>query len=71
MRKKRRVFYDHHGTRERREYTKSDEKILEFMESHTDEFLFMSIGEVAKRLEVSEATISEQPDIWDTGTLRK
>ncbi|HJD29859.1 MAG TPA: MurR/RpiR family transcriptional regulator [Candidatus Blautia avicola] len=39
-------------------YTKSDEKILEFMESHTDEFLFMSIGEVAKRLEVSEATIS-------------
>ena len=39
-------------------YTKSDEKILEFMESYTDEFLFMSIGEVAKRLEVSEATIS-------------
>ena len=39
-------------------YTKSDEKILEFMESHTEEFLFMSIGEVAKRLEVSEATIS-------------
>ena len=39
-------------------YTKSDEKILEFMESHTDEFLFMSIGEVAKKLEVSEATIS-------------
>ena len=39
-------------------YTKSDEKILEFMESHTDEFLFMSIGEVAKCLEVSEATIS-------------
>ena len=39
-------------------YTKSDEKILEFMETHTDEFLFMSIGEVAKRLEVSEATIS-------------
>lgn len=39
-------------------YTKSDEKILEFMESHTDEFLFMSIGEVAKRLGISEATIS-------------
>ena len=39
-------------------YTKSDEKILEFMETHTDEFLFMSIGEVAKRLEISEATIS-------------
>lgn len=39
-------------------YTKSDEKILEFMETHTDEFLFMSIGEVAKRLKISEATIS-------------
>lgn len=39
-------------------YTKSDEKILEFMESHTEEFLFMSIGEVAKHLEISEATIS-------------
>ena len=34
-------------------YTKSDEKILEFMESHTDEFLFMSIVEVAKLLEAS------------------
>ena len=38
-------------------YTKSDEKILEFMESHTAEFLFMSSGAVAKRLDVSEATI--------------
>ena len=39
-------------------YTKSDLKIMEFIENYTDEFLFMSIGQLAKRLDVPEATIS-------------
>lgn len=39
-------------------YTKSDMKIMEFIENNTEEFLFMSIGQLAKRLEMSEATIS-------------
>lgn len=39
-------------------YTKSDLKIMDFVENNTEEFLFMSIGQLAKRLEMSEATIS-------------
>lgn len=39
-------------------YTKSDLKIMDFIENYTDEFLFMSIGQLAKRLDMSEATIS-------------
>ena len=39
-------------------YTRSDKKILEFIEESTEEFLFMSIGQLAERLEMSEATIS-------------
>ena len=39
-------------------YTKSDLKIREFIENSTEEFLFMSIGQLAQRLQVSEATIS-------------
>lgn len=39
-------------------YTKSDMKIRDFIENNTEEFLFMSIGQLAKRLEMSEATIS-------------
>lgn len=39
-------------------YTKSDMKIMEFIENNTDEFVFMSIGQLAKRLDMSEATIS-------------
>lgn len=39
-------------------YTKSDLKIMDFIENYTDEFLFMSIGQLAKRLNMSEATIS-------------
>lgn len=39
-------------------YTKSDLKIMDFIENHTEEFLFTSIGQLAKQLEMSEATIS-------------
>ncbi|WP_296140508.1 MurR/RpiR family transcriptional regulator [uncultured Anaerococcus sp.] len=38
--------------------TKSEIKILEFIETNHDEFLFMSIMELAQKLGVSEATIS-------------
>ena len=34
-------------------YTRSDKKILEFIEESTEEFLFMSIGQLAERLEMS------------------
>ena len=40
------------------ELTRADRKILEFIGSNTEEFLFMGIGQLARRLEVSEATIS-------------
>ena len=39
-------------------YTKSDLKIMDFIENYTDEFLFMSIGQLAERLGMSEATVS-------------
>lgn len=39
-------------------FTKSDMKIREFIENSSEEFLFMSIGQLARRLQVSEATIS-------------
>lgn len=38
--------------------TKSEIKVLEFIQTNHDEFLFMSIMEVANKLDVSEATIS-------------
>lgn len=40
------------------ELTRADRRILEFIGSHTDEFLFMGIGQLARRLEISEATVS-------------
>lgn len=40
------------------ELTRADRKILEFIGSNTEEFLFLGIGQLAERLEVSEATIS-------------
>ena len=39
-------------------YTKSDRRIMDFVEDYTDEFLFMSIGQLAERLGMSEATVS-------------
>ena len=38
--------------------TKSDRRIMDFVEDYTDEFLFMSIGQLAERLGMSEATVS-------------
>lgn len=40
------------------QYTKSDLKIIEYIECRTDDFLYMSIGQLAEALEMSEATIS-------------
>lgn len=40
------------------EYTKAEQKILEYISSHTEAFLFMPIGQLAAQLEVSDATIS-------------
>ena len=31
-------------------YTKSDRRIMDFVEDYTDEFLFMSIGQLSGRL---------------------
>lgn len=39
-------------------YTKAEEKIMDFIENNTDDFLFMNIGQVAKTLGVSDATVS-------------
>ena len=39
-------------------YTKSDLRILEYIENHTEEFLLMSIGQLAAQLRMSEATVS-------------
>ncbi len=38
--------------------TNTEQKILEFIEENREEFLFMSIGQVAVQMEVSEATVS-------------
>lgn len=40
------------------QYTKSDLKIIEYIEGRTEDFLYMSIGQLAEALEMSEATIS-------------
>lgn len=40
------------------ELTKTDRRILDFISGHPEEFLFSSIGQLAERLQVSEATIS-------------
>ena len=44
---------------------------MDFVEDYTDEFLFMSIGQLAERLGMSEATVSRCADIWDTGISRR
>lgn len=38
--------------------TKSESKVLEFIETKKDEFVFMTINEVAEALNVSDATVS-------------
>lgn len=38
--------------------TPAEQKLLEFIEGNREEFLFMTIGQLAARMEVSEATIS-------------
>ena len=40
------------------EFTKADGQIMEFITSHPDEFLFMSIGQLARHLGLSDATVS-------------
>ena len=38
--------------------TPAERKLLEYIEGNREEFLFMTIGQLAAKLEVSEATIS-------------
>ena len=38
--------------------TPAEHRLLEFIEGNREEFLFMTIGQLAKRMDVSEATIS-------------
>ena len=38
--------------------TPTERRLLEFIESHREEFLFMTIGQLSADLGVSEATIS-------------
>lgn len=38
--------------------TPTEQRLLEFIEGNREEFLFMTIGQLSQRLEISEATIS-------------
>ena len=40
------------------ELTKSEQRILEYINTNTEAFLFQSIGQLAERLDISEATVS-------------
>lgn len=40
------------------ELTRAEQKILDYINTNTDAFLFSSIGELARRLELSDATVS-------------
>lgn len=52
-------------------YTKSDLKIMDFIENYTDEFLFMSIGQLAKRLDMSKRPSPDSQDISAIPILKK
>ena len=40
------------------ELTRAEQKILDYINTNTDTFLFSSIGQLAQRLEISDATVS-------------
>ena len=40
------------------ELTRAERRILEYINTNTDSFLFLSIGQLAEKLEVSDATVS-------------
>ena len=40
------------------ELTRAEQKILDYINTNTDAFLFSSIGQLAERLEISDATVS-------------
>ena len=40
------------------ELTRAEQKILDYINTNTDAFLFSSIGQLAQRLELSDATVS-------------
>ncbi len=40
------------------ELTRAEQRILEYINTNTDTFLFLSIGQLAEQLEVSDATLS-------------
>lgn len=43
---------------EPKKLTPAEQRLLEFIEGNREEFLFMTIGQAAKRLQISEATVS-------------
>lgn len=47
--------------------TRAEQSLLEFVEGSREEFLFMTIGQLARRTGISEATIPDLSDIWDVG----
>ena len=40
------------------ELTRAEQKILDYINTNTDAFLFSSIGQLAQQLELSAATVS-------------
>ena len=40
------------------ELTRADQKILDYINTNTDDFLFCSIGQLARQLQLSDATVS-------------
>ena len=38
--------------------TKADARILDYISQNTEEFLFLSIGQLANRLQLADATVS-------------
>ena len=40
------------------ELTRAEQKILDFINTNTDSFLFLTIGQLAQRLDLSDATVS-------------
>ena len=41
-----------------RELTRAEQKILDYINTNTDTFLFLSIGQLARQLNISDATVS-------------
>ena len=52
------------------ELTRAEQKILDYINTNTDTFLFSSIGQLAERLELSPRSPAS-PAMWAAGTSRR